>query len=421
MAQDLNKIFLNVPEAKKNEFTTAEKLSEHAKQIAFIHGAGTIATQNEVFTGGTNKDIVVKGGPLDDDTTDSWPEDWTTKDGKRIIPANTSLQQILTYLFNATIPGVVGGSAGWVKTPAIGAPAASITYNNQYGSTGTATSDVSLPLGSQITFSYTANSTISNKDQKVSVYAYYTQNGVNKPSGYFLDSAETITLIDQTTNVYTEIVTATTSGTSVATATFNSSAITSGAQTYVTSTSSLQYNVSNTGISVNPVNFDEHTFYAANNNGEKLTDASKNQVYTISGTQGITATTPSSNKTFKVTGYKPTFYGQAENTAMLPADITADFIDNYSQKNGNADTAWKINPGTGTIFVAIPESNATYYGKTYALWKNQMGAEWGSKFATTIEYTHPNTQIKTNYKVFFMTNPQVSQGTSAEDYSLSFE
>lgn len=420
MAQDLNKIFLNVPETKKDDFTTAEKLAEHEKQIAFIHGAGTIATHGEIFTGGTNKDIVVKGGPLDDDTTDSWPEEWT-KEGKRIIPANTSLQQILTYLFNATIPGVVGGSAYWEKTPAIGAPTTSITYNNQYGSIGTATSDVSLPLGSQITFSYTANSNITNKTQKVSVYAYYTQNGINKSSGYFLDDAEVLTQPNKTTDVYTQIVTATTSGTSVAKATFNSSAITSGAQTYVTNTSSLEYNVSNTGISVNPVNFDGHTFYAANNNGEKLTDASKNQVYTISGTQGITSSTPSNSKKIKVTGYKPTFYGQAENTAMLPADITADFIDNYSQKNGNADTAWKINPGTGTIFVAIPESNTTYFGKNYALWKNQMGAEWGSKFATTIEYTHPNTQIKTNYKVFFMTNPQVSQGTSAEDYSLSFE
>lgn len=419
MAQDLNKIFLNVPEAKKNDFTTAEKLAEHERQIAFIHGAGTIATHGEIFTGGTNKDIVVKGGPLDDDTTDSWPEEWT-KDGKRIIPANTSLQQILTYLFNATIPGVVGGSAYWVNTPTIGAPTTSITYNNQYGSRGTATSDISLPLGSQITFSYTANSNITNKTQKVSVYAYYTQNGINKSSGYFLDTATELTQPNKTTDVYTQTVTATTSGTSVATATFNSSAITSGAQTYVTNTSALQYNVNNTGISVNPVNFDGHTFYAANNNGEKLTDASKNQVYTISGTQGITSSTPSNSKTIKVTGYKPTFYGQAENTAMLPAGITADFIDNYSQKNGDADTAWKINPGTGTIFVAVPEGNRNY-GKNYALWKNQMGAEWGSKFATTIEYEHPNIGIKTSYKVFFMTNPQVSQGTSAEDYSLSFE
>lgn len=400
MAQDLNKIFLNVPEAKKDDFTTSEKLAEHEKQIAFIHGAGTIATHGEIFTGGTNKDIVVKGGPLDDDTTDSWPEDWT-KDGKRIIPANTSLQQILTYLFNATIPGVVGGSAYWENTPAIGAPTTSITYNNQYGSTGTATSDVRLPLGSQITFSYTANSTITNKTQKVSVYAYYTQNGINKSSGYFLDNAEVLTQPNKTTDVYTQQVTATTSGTSVATATFNSSAITSGAQTYVTSTSSLQYNVSNTGISVNPVNFDEHIFYAANNNGEKLTDASKNQVYTISGTQGITSSTPSNSKTIKVTGYIPVFHGKYSDTNIASSFWTADKMTAKSLIE-TAPTQQDMTTGDATIFIALPNGHSNY-NKTLEWRSTADNSLLGTTQTTTVSFTHPNTTTTTTYKVFYVT------------------
>jgi hypothetical protein len=412
MAQDLNKIFLNVPEAKKDEFTTAAKLAEHERQIAFIHGAGTIATQNEIFTGGTNKDIVVKGGPLDDDTTDSWPEEWT-KEGKRIIPANTSLQQILTYLFNATIPGVVGGSAYWEKTPAIGAPTTSITYNNQYGSTGTATSDVKLPLGSQITFSYTANSNITNKTQKVSVYAYYTQNSVNKPSGYFLDTATELTQTTKTTDVYTQTVTATTSGTSVATATFNSSAITSGAQTYVTNTSSLEYNVSNTGISVNPVNFDGHTFYAANNNGEKLTDASKNQVYTISGTQGITSSTPSNSKKIKVTGYIPVFYGKYSDTNITSSFWTADKMTAKSLIE-TAPTSQNMVTGDGTIFIALPDTHANY-NKTL-LWKATATKDsLGTVQTTTVNFKHPNTSITTPYKVFYVTNAAQWDGNDGYD------
>jgi hypothetical protein len=96
MAQDLNKMFLNVPEAKKNEFTTDEKLSEYNKQIAFIHGAGTIATHGEIFTGGTNAPIIVAGGPLADDVINdsSWPEAWKDADGNKQIPANTSLQDM---------------------------------------------------------------------------------------------------------------------------------------------------------------------------------------------------------------------------------------------------------------------------------------------------------------------------------------
>jgi hypothetical protein len=416
MAQDLNKIFLNVPEAKKHEFTTAEKLAEHERQIAFIHGAGTIATQNEIFTGGTNKDIVVKGGPLDDDTTDSWPEEWT-KEGKRIIPANTSLQQILTYLFNATIPGVVGGSAYWEKTPAIGAPTTSITYNNQYGSTGTATSDVKLPLGSQITFSYTANSNITNKTQKVSVYAYYTQNGVNKPSGYFLDTATELTQTTKTTDVYTQTVTATTSGTSVATATFNSSAITSGAQTYVTNTSSLEYNVSNTGISVNPVNFDGHTFYAANNNGEKLTDASKNQVYTISGTQGITSSTPSNSKKIKVTGYIPVFYGKYTDTNIASTFWTADKMTAKSLIE-TAPGTQTMETGDGTIFIALPTGHSNY-SKTLE-WKSTADDSLlGTTKTATVSFTHPNTSTTTTYKVFYVT--AAAGWGSPQDYKLSWK
>jgi hypothetical protein len=410
MAQDLNKIFLNVPEAKKDEFTTAAKLAEHERQIAFIHGAGTIATQNEIFTGGTNKDIVVKGGPLDDDTTDSWPEEWT-KDGKRIIPANTSLQQILTYLFNATIPGVVGGSAYWVSTPAIGAPTTSITYNNQYGSTGTATSDVSLPLGSQITFSYTANSTISNKTQKVSVFAYYTQNGINKSSGYFLDTATELTQPNKTTDVYTQTVTATTSGTSVASATFNSSAITSGAQTYVTSTSALQYNVSNTGISVNPVNFDGHTFYAANNNGEKLTDASKNQVYTISGTQGITSSTPSNSKTIKVTGYIPVFYGNYGDTNIASSFWTADKM-TAKELIKTAPTQQDMTTGDATIFIALPDGHGNY-NKTLEWRSTADNSLLGTTQTTTVSFTHPNTTTTTTYKVFYVTAATGWNGTDS--------
>lgn len=62
-----------------------------------------------------SKDIEVKGGPLADDTND-WPEEWK-KDGKNIIPANASLEDILTNLFLKVIDGTVTfGTVAWSKS-----------------------------------------------------------------------------------------------------------------------------------------------------------------------------------------------------------------------------------------------------------------------------------------------------------------
>lgn len=61
----------------------------------------------------TTSDIIVAGGPLADDITDNWPEDWK-KDGNKVIPSGTSIQDILQGLFLKTETGTVEwGNISW--------------------------------------------------------------------------------------------------------------------------------------------------------------------------------------------------------------------------------------------------------------------------------------------------------------------
>ena len=67
--------------------------------------------------------IEVNGGPLADDASDNWP--WTV-DGKKVIPAGKTMEEILTSLFLKVTNGTVTkGSISW--NPSLSAPTVSIT------------------------------------------------------------------------------------------------------------------------------------------------------------------------------------------------------------------------------------------------------------------------------------------------------
>ena len=67
--------------------------------------------------------IEVNGGPLADDASDNWP--WTV-DGKKVIPAGKTMEEILTSLFLKVTNGTVTkGSISW--SPSLSAPTVSIT------------------------------------------------------------------------------------------------------------------------------------------------------------------------------------------------------------------------------------------------------------------------------------------------------
>lgn len=264
MAQDLNKIFLNVPEAKKNEFTTAEKLSEHAKQIAFIHGAGTIATHGEIFTGGTtNKPITVAGGPLADDSSDNWPAAWKDESGNKQIPANTSLQEILTKLFLKEVDGTLTGPT-YTWDPSLNNP----TLTVKQGTT-TITNNKHLPLGTQLTVTYAKTTTVSNLAQTVKV---------TSDQGYFKNTETT-----HRTGEYNETVNCSYDTSSVsASATWGTTSISTGDTITVDVTGNKTVTVNNGTATFTANNFTRVVLYPSTNTKTKLTTGSK----TIEGIGG---------------------------------------------------------------------------------------------------------------------------------------
>lgn len=392
MAQDLNKMFLNVPEAKVSEFTTDEKLSDYSKQIAFIHGAGTIATHGEIFTGGTtNKPITVAGGPLADDSSDNWPDGWKDAAGNKQIPANTSLQDILTKLFLKEVNGTLTGPT-YTWSPSLNNPSLTVKQG-----TTTISNNKHLPLGTQLTVTYSKNITVSNLGQTVSVTAN---------QGYFKNDETT-----HRTGNYTETVNCSYDTSSVsASAIWGTAAISTGDTITVDVTGNKTVTVNNGTATFTANNFTGVVLYPSTNTKTKLTTGSK----TIEGIGDLSQTQQASSAArLTVYGYKPVFYGKYSNTNIASTFWTVDKMTGKSSIE-NAPGTQTMETGDGTIFIALPTGHA-YYNKTL-LWKATATKDsLGTVQNATVSFTHPNTSITTTYKVFYVTNAAQWSGNDGYD------
>lgn len=348
MAQDLNKIFLNVPETKKNEFTTAEKLAEHARQIAFIHGAGTIATQNEVFTGGTKEAITVAGGPLADEVinNDNWP--WEDAYGNKQIPANVSLQEILTQLFLKPVKGTVSwNKITWL--PKLTAPTAQITATD-------------VEVGTKITPTYTTSNVVTGNTRSVTLKA---------SDGYFEST-------DGAWNaggaaVCTQSVTGTESGTLSEALTWNGSPINSTTNLEVGEGDNT-FKVETSGITANVNKIADKTVYASWNTKKVLEDVSaqltdnkavngETLVYDNSGVLTGYSKALSNSATDTIKGHYKLFYGCLTAPTNGAAGLTSANIrslsDTATQTSNWADPGtynMKTKKGQNMLVCAWPSS-----------------------------------------------------------------
>lgn len=290
MAQDLNKIFLNVPEAKKNDFTTAEKLAEHERQIAFIHGAGTIATHGEIFTGGTtNEPITVAGGPLADDLDDNnWPDAWwdggEPKKGNKQIPANTSLQDILTQLFLKQESGTVSwNKISWA--PILTPPTATITAND-------------IEVGTKITPTYTTSSDVTGNIRSVTLKA---------PYGYFESTDGAWNAGGD--NVCKQSVEGTKSGTLSTVLKWNGTQITSTTDLEVIEGNNT-FKVETSGITANVDKIADKTVYASYNTKKVVENISA----TLTDTKAVNSETLVYDNSDVLTGYSKAVSNSATDT-----------------------------------------------------------------------------------------------------------
>ena len=93
--------------------------------------------------------IEVNGGPLADDSNDNWP--WT-EDGKKVIPAGKTMEEILTSLFLKVTNGTVTkGSITW--SPSLSKPSVSITESG------------TVEVGTKLTATASTTNTVSSNSR----------------------------------------------------------------------------------------------------------------------------------------------------------------------------------------------------------------------------------------------------------------
>ena len=230
-----------------------------------------------------SKDIEVKGGPLADDAND-WPEAWK-KDGKNIIPANASLEDILTNLFLKVIDGkVYFGDVSWY--PGVGQPTVTLSE------TGT------IEVGTKVKVTKLTNGAFNKAKRNITL---------TTTEGYF--DGDTYS---SATSVVFYSAESTATGTETITCKWNNNAVDITVNetelTTVEGTNTLA--ASQSGLVATVSAIPDKTVYASTNTKTKLTDPSpaKQQVASIVEAQTTyTSGTLTSSKNATVTAYYPIY------------------------------------------------------------------------------------------------------------------
>lgn len=255
---------------------------KHSNGIYFTNDTTEILTGEESSYGKnadaskTTADIVVAGGPLADDITDNWPEEWK-KDGNKVIPSGTSVQDILQGLFLKTVNGTVDwGNISW--NPSLGNPTVTLSSNGH------------AEIGSTVTCKVVANPNVSSN----------TRSAVCTASQGYFDT------VGGSHNAGNKTVSATgsKSGNVALAYTWNGDAVTgfvSESTTLKIKSGENKFIASQSGITATVDALPETTVYASTNTKQVLSSVSDTLTDNALATERTKALTSSNNDT--ITGY----------------------------------------------------------------------------------------------------------------------
>jgi len=260
-----------------------EKYDEtaHGEGIYFTNDTTEIFTGNESYgknadTSVTTEDIVVVGGPLASETSDNWPTEWN-KDGNRVIPKGTSVQDILEGLFLKPINGTVSwGNISW--NPSLEKPTVTLSSNGP------------AEIGSTVTCTVAVNSSVSNNTRSATCTA--SQGHFTSIDGTYVAGNKTVSK------------TGTTTGSIVLAHTWNGDSVsefTSGSTTLKIKAGENKFVTSQSGLSATVEALPETTVYASTNTKKVLENVSE----TLNDTDGTSARTKAltSSNYDTITGY----------------------------------------------------------------------------------------------------------------------
>lgn len=362
--------------------------------------AGTITISSEAGDTTTKNNIIIAGGPLANNVTetgDTWPTGWVDDAGNKIIPKNKSLEEILKVLFLQEKYGILTDPV-YAWDPALSnTPTVDIKQNT------TSVVNQLVPVGTEVTVSFAIHEGETNQ-------ATATVSGATY--GYSLDGTTIKDGTSYTANATGQSV----DGTLVIeSATFQDVDVKSqqAAVKYKVKEGDNVLSVKQSGRTATPGSFADATVYNVSNTKTINTQDFKtiNQAgFTSSGAYAGGSKALSNSISVKVTGYYPIYYGWLTDTSdTITSDyITNHFIDTLKARlaktpNANVPQTTTTGPGNSSFILALPVD----LGYTSIVVKNATN----EAPAGTPYYVDVNSVVEEKqYRVFYIANSTPTTG-----------
>ena len=362
--------------------------------------AGTITISSEAGDTTTKNNIIIAGGPLANNVTetgDTWPTDWKDTAGNKIIPKNKSLEEILKALFLQEKYGTLTDPV-YAWDPALSnTPTVDIKQNT------TSVVNKLVPVGTEVTVSFAIHEGVTNQ-------ATATVSGATY--GYSLNG----TTIENGTSYIAEAGGQNVTGTlEIESATFQDKDVNSQAAEakYKVKEGDNTLSVKQSGRTATPGTFADATVYNVSNTKtiNKANPKTINQAGFEAATGVYAESKALSNSiSVKVTGYYPVYYGWLTDTRdTITSDyITTDFVRTLKAQltmtpDANVPTTTTTGAGNSSFILALPVD----LGYTSIVVKNATN----EAPAGTPHYVDVDSVVETKqYRVFYIANSTPTTG-----------
>lgn len=360
--------------------------------------AGTITISSEAGETTTKNNIIIAGGPLANNVTetgDTWPTDWKDDAGNKIIPKNKSLEDILKVLFLQEKYGTLTDPVyAWDPTIST-TPVVDIKENT------TTVKDRLVPVGTEVSVSFSPSGEAINQATATISGATY---------GYSLDGENIITDgTSYTANATGQTVTGTLA---IESATFQGEDVKSqvAEAKYKVKEGDNTLSVKQSGLTVTPGTFADATVYNVSNT--RTINVQDSKTINQAGFEAATSVYAGGSKALsnsisvKVTGYYPIYYGWLNDTdATINKEyIIAHFVDRLKAQltmtpNATRPTETSAKAGNATFILALRGTGYTEDNKITVLNKTNSAP------AGTIQFVEvTNAHDTETYTVFFAAN-----------------
>lgn len=373
---------------------------EGSTKVTANADTGTVTISSEAGETATKNDIIIAGGPLANNVTetgDTWPTDWKDDAGNKIIPKNRSLEEILKALFLQEKYGTLTDPV-YAWDPALSnKPSVDIKKD------GATVINTLVPVGTEVTVSFAIHEGETNQ-------ATATVSGATY--GYSLDGTTIKGGTSYTATAAGQDVTGTLR---IESATFQGENVKSqeAGKKYKVREGDNTLSVTQSGRTARPGSFTDARVYNVSNTKTINTEDFKtiNQVGFRSSTAYAGGSKPLSNSiSVNVTGYYPVYYGWLEETSnTINSDyITTNFVKTLKTRlaktpNANVPTTTTTGPGNSSFILALPVD----LGYTSIVVKNATN----EAPAGTPYYVDVNSVVETKqYRVFYIANSTPTTG-----------